>query len=84
MSTPKIDPINIKEYTVKQSKYESVGKLPIRSIILIPSGSGKTVFSQFMILDIYKDCFNKITNVNHSIDVDAFWLPVKKTEKYEG
>ena len=44
MSTPKIEPINIKEYTVKQSKYESVGKLPIRSIILGPSGSGKLYY----------------------------------------
>ena len=41
MSTPKIEPINIKDYTVKQSKYESVGKLPILSIILGPRGSGK-------------------------------------------
>ena len=60
MSTPKIEPINIKEYTVKQSKYESVGKLPIRSIILGPSGSGKTVVLQIMILDIYKNGFNRI------------------------
>ena len=53
MTTPKIEPINIKDYTVKQSKYETVGKLPIRSIILGPSGSGKTVLLQNMILDIY-------------------------------
>ena len=47
MSVPKIEPISIKEYTVKQSKYEVVGKLPIRSIILGPSGSGKTVVAEY-------------------------------------
>ena len=46
MTTPDIEPINIKEYTVKQSKFPVVGKLPIRSIILGPSGSGKTVLLQ--------------------------------------
>ena len=42
MSVPKIEPISIKEYTVKRSKYEVVGKLAVRSVILGPSGSGKT------------------------------------------
>ena len=38
---PKVEPISVKEFTVKQSKYEVCGKLPIRSVILGPSGSGK-------------------------------------------
>ena len=50
MTTPKIEPINIKDYTVQQSKYETAGTLPIRSIILGPSGSRKTVLLQNMIL----------------------------------
>ena len=77
MSVPKIEPINIKEYTVKQSKYEVVGKLPIRSVILGPSGSGKTVLLQNMILDICRDCFSKIFIFSPSIRVDASWLPVR-------
>ena len=78
MSTPKIQPIHIKEYTVKQSSYDVVGKLPIRSIILGPSGSGKTVLLQNMILDIYKGCFNRVYIFSPSIDVDASWNPIKK------
>ena len=31
-ATPAISPIALKEYEVKQSKYNIVGKLPIRSI----------------------------------------------------
>ena len=44
MTTPKVEPINIKYYTVKQSNYETVGKLPIRSIVLGPSGSGQRYY----------------------------------------
>ena len=78
MSVPKIEPISIKEYTVKQSEYEGVGKLPIRSVILGPSGSGKTVLLQNMILDIYRNCFSKIYIFSPSIHVDASWSPVKE------
>ena len=46
---PHINPIALKEYEVKQSKYGIVGKLPIRSILLTPSSSGKTVLIQNMI-----------------------------------
>ena len=79
MTTPEIEPIKIKEYTVKQSKYPVVGKLPIRSIILGPSGSGKTVLLQNMILNIYRDCFNRIYVFSPSIDVDSSWELVKNT-----
>ena len=85
MTTPEIKPIKIKEYTVKQSKYQVVGKLPIRSIILGPSGSGKTVLLQNMILNIYRDCFSRIYIFSPSINVDSSWDPFKNTEKrYEG
>ena len=77
MTTPKIQPIRVQEYTVKQSKYEVCGKLPIRSVILGPSGSGKTVLLQNMILDIYRDCFSRIYIFSPSIDVDQTWQPVK-------
>ena len=81
MITPKIGPINIKEYTVKQSNYGVVGTLPIG-----PSGYGKTVLLQNMILDIYKDCFERIYIFSPSIDVDNSWTPVKNQyrESHEG
>ena len=43
---PIIKPIKLKEYEVKQSKYNVASKLPIRSIILGPSGSGKSILLQ--------------------------------------
>ena len=77
MTTPKVEPIKVQEFSVKQSKYEVCGKLPIRSVILGPSGSGKTVLLQNMILDIYRDCFSRIFVFSPSIEVDATWRPVK-------
>ena len=75
---PKIEPIHVKEFTVKQSQDDVVGKLPIRSVILGPSGSGKTVLLQNMILDIYRDCFSRIYIFSPSIEVDMTWQPVKQ------
>ena len=75
---PTISPIIHIEYECKQSKYgEHAPKLPLRSMILAPSGSGKTVLLQNMILDIYRGCFNRIYIFSPSIDIDHTWRPVK-------
>ena len=66
------------EYECKQSKYgDHVPKLPMRSRTLSPSGGGKTVLLQNMILDIYRGCFNRIYTFSPSIDIDHTWRPVK-------
>jgi len=76
---PTIKPIKTKEYTVKQSKYPHVGKLPIRSIVLGPCGCGKSILIQNMILDLYKGLFQRVYIFSPSIDVDfQTWAPVKK------
>ena len=75
--TPQIQPIKLKEYETKQSKYGMVPQVPFRSIVLGPSGSGKTVLLQNMILDLYRYCFSRIHIFSPSIEVDSTWLPVK-------
>ena len=61
-----------------ESRYPVVGKLPIRAIALGPSGSGKSILLQNMIIDIYKGSFERIYVFSPSIDVDmAVWQPVK-------
>ena len=75
---PTIEPIKVKEYEVKQSKYHQCGKLPIRSILLGPSGAGKGILLQNMILDIYRGCFERVYIFSPSINVDVTWLPVKE------
>ena len=78
MSFPKVQPIKLKEYSSKQSNYEQCAKLPMRSIVLGPSVSGKTILLQNMILDIYEGCFDKIYVFLPSVNLDHTWLPVKK------
>ena len=78
MSFPKIQPIKLKEYTTKQSKYGQAAVLPMRSIVLGPSGSSKTILLQNMILDIYDGCFDKIYIFSPSVNLDHTWLPVKE------
>ena len=77
-NVPKIEPIKCKEFTSKQSKYDVVGKLPLRDIILGPSGAGKGILISNMILEIYKDCFDRIYLFSPSIDVDKTWKPVRE------
>ena len=77
MSTPNIQPIKTKEYNVKQSKYVVVQQLPMTSILLGPSRSGKTNLLVNMILDIYRDLFQRIYIFPPSITIDTTWTPVK-------
>ncbi len=74
----KIEPIQIKQYEVKQSRYKQCGALPIRSVILGPSGSGKTILLQNMIMNLYKCCFERIYVFSPSINVDQSWEAVKE------
>ena len=75
----KIEPIKLKEYEAKQSKYDIAPKIPFRSIILGPSGSGKSILLQNIILNIYRNCVSRIYIFSPRIDVDATWSPVKNT-----
>ena len=77
MASPKIIPIQLKEYVSKQSKYDHCSKLPMRALMCGPSGSGKTILLVNMVLDIYKDCFSRIYIFSPSILIDGSWAPVK-------
>ena len=78
MLAPKIQPIQLREYQCKQSKYSDVApKLPMGSMLVGPSGGGKTARLTNMILDIYRDCFSRVYIWSPSINVDSTWKPVK-------
>jgi len=78
MAAPDIKPIKQKQYEVPESRYPQCAKLPLRSILLAPSGGGKGVLLQNLILDIYRGCFERVYIFSPSINVDSAWLPVKK------
>ena len=75
---PIVKPVNVKEYDFKQFKYEVAPKLPFSQIITGPSGSGKGILLQSMILDIYRGVFERIYIWSPSISVDSNWTPVKR------
>ena len=75
---PKIEPIKVQEFEVKQSKYDMVGKPPTRAIVCAPIGGGKTVLLSNLTLDVYRNCFSRIYIFSPSIDIDYTWAPVKK------
>ena len=58
---PEIKPLNtgVIQYNTKQSNYDNAAKLPCRSILLRPSGSGKTFLLTNLILDVYRNCFQE-------------------------
>ena len=75
---PTIKPIKLKEYQVNQRKSNVVSKLPVRAVILGPSGSGKSILLQNFILDIYHKRFSRVYLFSPSINVDhQTWQPVK-------
>ena len=74
MATPSLKPIKFKEHTCKQGHYgDIVPKLPMRSMLVGPSGSGNTVLLTNMILDMYKGCFSRIYIWSPSIYLDNTW-----------
>ena len=77
MIAPNVTPINVTEYDFNQSRYGIAPRSPFSQIVTGPSGSGKGVLLQSMILDIYRDVFERIYVWSPSISGDSNWLPVK-------
>ena len=77
-AAPVIKPIRQKSYDVPASRYKQCAGLPLRSIILAPSGGGKGILLQNFVLDLYWGCFERVYVFSPSIHVDSNWAPVKK------
>ena len=70
---------NQKQFQVKQSKYKLLCEnLPTRALLCDPSGSGKTVLLQQMIMNLYDRCFSRIFLFSPSVNHDSVWEPVKE------
>ena len=54
-----------------------VPHLPLRGVLLSPSGGGKSVLLANLMLKVYRGCFERICIFSPSIDVDSTWVPVK-------
>ena len=78
MTTPSLKQIQLTEHTCKQGHYgDIVSELHMRSMLVGPSGLGKTVLLTNMILGIYKGCLPRLYIWSPPIEFDSTWKPVK-------
>jgi hypothetical protein len=74
-----VRPTKTVEYEHKQSDFgDHLPKLPMRALCIGPSGGGKTVLLQWLILHAYKGCWARIYIFSPSAILDPVWRPVKK------
>ena len=83
-----VKPAKTDEYEFAQSKYPQLPEIPFRAIVAAPSGAGKTVLLQSMVLDLYrtksgKSPFSRVYIWSPSVNVDPAWKPVKKMIREE-
>ena len=75
-AVPTIEPINVRQFDFKQSKYEQADKLPFRSIVVSASQGGKGILIQNLILKIYRGCFERIYIVSPTAHIDEAYREV--------
>ena len=73
-----IRPHKAKEYTFRQSAHAHVPELPVRAVLLAPSGGGKTTMLVSLIKDIYPKCWERIYVWSPTVHLDDHWNAVKK------
>ena len=74
---PVINPLTLQNMIYQRVSIHSVENYLLRMVMNGPSGSGKGILLQNIILDIYRDCFERIFIWSPSINVDDNWKPVK-------
>ena len=78
LEVPKIEPIDEKVFTFNQSKYDMAPKLPFRTLVVGASAGGKTVLISNLLLNIYRNSFERIFVFSPSILIDQNWEAVRK------
>ena len=77
-NVPTIEPINVRQFEFKQSKYEMADKLPFRSIVVSASQGGKGILIQNLVLKIYRGCFERKYIVSPTAHIDEAYREVIK------
>ena len=78
MVTAEIKPHATTKYTYRQSKFANVPELPMRAILVAPSGGGKTTLLVSLILDVYRHCWKRIYVFSPTAMLDDSWLPISE------
>ena len=74
MAAPIMKPIDIAKYECKQSNYACCPELPMRAMRCAPSGCGKSVVLQNMILNVFRRRFGRVYIFSPSTDIDRLWI----------
>ena len=77
-SPPKIEPINVRQYQVKQPSYDKAEKLPFRRIICSSSQGGKGILIQNLVLKVYRNGFERIYIVSPTATIDEAYRKINK------
>ena len=75
--SPEIKAIKTVQYLCKQPKFDFMGSLPTRSILLGPSGTGKTTVMANLLLNHYRGCCQRIYIWSPTMGVDKTWDVIK-------
>ena len=77
---PKVNKIAVTEYELKQPKSQVMSSVPLRGLLVNPSGGGKTTLMANMIIneDMYRGVFDRIFIFSPTVHLDSTWEPVKK------
>lgn len=78
MEFPELKPTALKTYTYKQSRFPQAPELCVRGVLLGPSGSGKSVALQQLVLDVYRGCFERVYLFSPTAFLDQTWQPVRE------
>ena len=78
MSVPHITPAKgMRTFEFKQSRYKHLaGMNVLRQIVAGSSGSGKGVYLQAAILDVFRDVFERVYVFSKTLNSDTNWEPV--------
>jgi hypothetical protein len=78
MSVPHIAPAKgTRSFEFKQSRYKHLaGMNVLRSLVVGSSGSGKGVLLQSLVLDVFRDVFERVIVVSKTVRTDTNWEPV--------
>ena len=75
---PKVNKIPVTEYELKQPRSQVMSGVPLRGLLVNPSGGGKTTLLANLILneDMYRGVFDRIFIFSPTVHLDSTWEPV--------
>ena len=77
---PKVNKISVPEYELKQPKSDVMSQVPLRGLLVAPTGGFKTTLLANLLThpEMYRGVFDRVYIFSPTIHLDDTWFPVKK------